>query len=116
MDYCKGVKMVLDFTKNEKETEKEDEGEEKKEATTDSGEGDKSESINDIDRANEAAERMARQNDRKEELIKREEKLAVQKALGGSSEAGKKSEEKKEESPADYAKRVMSGDLNDKKD
>ncbi len=62
-----------------------------------------------IDSANEAAERMERANKKREELLQRDEALKVEKTLGGVAEA---SVPPKEESAADYAKKVMANDVN----
>ena len=51
------------------------------------------------------------ENDRHEQLIIRQEKLAAQNMLGGKSNAGQKPEPKKEETPEEYAKRAIAGDL-----
>ena len=61
-----------------------------------------------IDAANKAAERLEQANAEQKEILARQEMLMAKNALGGQSEAGK-SEEKTEETPAEYAKKVMSG-------
>lgn len=61
-----------------------------------------------IDAANVAADRMKEQNDRHEALLKRQESLMVEKTLGGKASV---SIEKQEETPEDYAKKVLSNDL-----
>ena len=66
--------------------------------------------INDIDRANVAAERLETANKEKARLLAIEEKLAVQKALGGDSEAGQQAPKKKEETPEEYATRLSKGE------
>ena len=75
-------------------------------------EGDRiqSETISELDRADQIAERQKRENDRREELLVREEALAARRAVGGGSEAGKPAE-KEEESPKDYADKVMKGEI-----
>lgn len=65
-----------------------------------------------IDKANEAAERLERANKKKEELLLREEKLEVNRRLGGTSEAGATKLKKKELSPEEYADLVMKGEVN----
>ena len=72
----------------------------------DTGEGIQSETISELDRADQIAERQKRENDRREELLTREENLAARKAVGGVTEAGQ-TQEVKEESNADYAKKIM---------
>jgi len=51
------------------------------------------------------------ENDRRENLIKREEELFARKQLGGQSSAGQTPEKPKEETPEEYAKRVMANDI-----
>lgn len=53
--------------------------------------------IDDIDRANLAVDRMKRENDRKEELVARQEKLYVEMKLGGKSDGGQEVKEKTED-------------------
>ena len=69
---------------------------------------------NSIDRANLAAERLESANKAREALLTREEKLEVSRRLGGRSEAGAKTEKKKEETPEEYKERVMSGGFTEK--
>jgi len=68
----------------------------------------KKESNTMVDNANNAAERLEAANKKQEELIIRQEALNVQATLGGK---GNVQIEKKEESDADYAKRVMANDI-----
>ncbi len=65
-----------------------------------------------LDRADQIAERQKRENDRREELLTREEALEARRKIGGVTEAGKPAE-KKEQSDADYAKDVMEGKYNE---
>lgn len=65
-----------------------------------------------IQDAKEQADRIEKGNEKQEELIKRQESLAAQSMLGGSSEAGA-TEEKTEETPEEYAKKVINGEFND---
>ena len=91
--------------KKKEEEEKAEEEKKKKEA-----EGD----INFVKDAKEAAALVKAENDRKEKLIERDEKLVARKealnALGGGSPAGDRSEGK-EETPLEYMKKVMSGEI-----
>ena len=80
--------------------------------TEDNGNGNNSKIPKSVIEANLAAKRLEEANAKKEELLEREEALAVQRALGGKAEAGTPTE-KKEESDSDYAKRALSGDFND---
>lgn len=61
-----------------------------------------------IAKANEAADRLEKANVVMKELIDRKESLAVEKTLGGVTDAGQPTELK--ESDADYAKRVLHGE------
>ena len=64
-----------------------------------------------IDAANEAAERLEKANKKNEELISKQEALAVEKTFGGEAEAGAPA---KEETPEEYAKKVMANDVETK--
>ena len=78
------------------------------ETTEDSTERIQSKTMETLDRADEIAERQKRENDRREELIQREEALAARKAVGGELEAGQEPI-KKEQTPKEYSEEVMSG-------
>lgn len=67
------------------------------------------ETISELDRADQIAERQARENQRREEILDREEALAARRAVGGISEGGQPA--KKEETPAEYKNRIMSNKL-----
>lgn len=84
--------------------------EEPKEPVEDSQKRVQSKTMETLDRADEIAERQKRENDRREEILVREEALAARKAVGGTTEAGQPSE-KKEESAADYATKASAGEL-----
>ena len=62
-----------------------------------------------IDGALMAAGEMKKENDRKEALLDREEKLAAHKALGGTTEAGQSPAVKKE-TDEEYAERFRKGE------
>ena len=71
----------------------------------DTGEGVQSETISELDRADQIAERQARENDRREKLLEREEALEARRAVGGTTEAGgveEKPVKTKEEAAKDY--------------
>jgi len=87
------------------------------ETTTETeGTGVQSETITELDRADQIAERQARENKRREDILDREEALAARKAVGGISEAGQQPV-KKEVDDEQYAKDVLSGKItNDKKE
>ncbi len=94
----------------EKNDEKKQEEKPEEQPTEDTGDRDKPAEPDKIDRANEAAERLEQANKVTENLVKRQEKLAVEKALGGKGEAGTEPVKKEEETPKEYKDRVMSND------
>ena len=64
-----------------------------------------------VDKANEAAARLEKATDNLNKTLEKQEALSVKAALGGETVAG---QEKKEESPEDYAKKVMANELETK--
>lgn len=75
------------------------------------------EAISPLDRAEAAnkekeklLEREEKIIERKEKLAEREERIIAEELVGGRAEAGGETKPK-EESPADYAKKVMANDL-----
>ena len=84
----------------------EEEKNEDESTSKDSDKGIQSKTISDLDRAIENNERYARESDRREEILKREEALEVSRRVGGTTEAGKESKIKKEETPKEYRVRV----------
>ena len=83
------------------------------ETKEDSNEGVQSETISELDRADAIAERQARENDRREKLLQREEALEARRRIGGVTEAGQEPI-KKEQTPKEYADEVMSGKIPEK--
>ena len=67
--------------------------------------------LNMIEDARVTAERLAKENDRAEEIVKRMEVLESRKILGGQTTAGSTAPERKEETPKEYAARIMRGNL-----
>ena len=65
-----------------------------------------------VDHAVTAASELKAQNDRTEALAKRLEHLQAIQQLGGTSEAGTPPVVPKEETPQEYAKRVIAGEFN----
>lgn len=57
----------------------------------------------------EMYDKIKAENDRYEDLIKRQEELVSRKLLGGETNAGDVETKEKEESPADYVKRITGG-------
>ena len=68
-----------------------------------------SETISELDRADQIAERQKRENDRREKLLIREESLEARRKIGGVAEGGKSSVAPKEETAKEYKDKVMSG-------
>lgn len=68
---------------------------------------------NDIDRAERINKETRELLERREKLIAREERIHAQKMLAGKSTI-EETEKPKEETPKEYAQRVMSGGLNAK--
>lgn len=60
-----------------------------------------------IAEANLAAERMEKANIEKAKLLALEQQIIVERRLGGSTSAGQQQPKPVEETPKDYAKRVM---------
>lgn len=58
------------------------------------------------EKLSEMVDRLEKANNEAKEILQRQEELAAKNLLGGKSEAGNESEKPKEETPADYAKRV----------
>ena len=90
--------------KTENKTNEESKG--KVGESKDSGEGLHDKTTTDLDRADSIAERLKRENDRREKLLEREEALAARRAVGGTTEAGGVKETAKEETPKEYRARV----------
>lgn len=90
---------------------KETPSEEKTDKPVNNAEGVQSQTVTELDRADEIVERQARENERREKILDREEALAARKVVGGVAEAGQETV-KKEETNSDYTKKVMSGELN----
>lgn len=67
--------------------------------------------VDKIAQAQIAAERLEKANKEMEENIKKLESIATRNILGGQSTASPPVAEKKEESPSDYAKRMLRGGL-----
>jgi len=77
--------------------------------TEDSNVGSEPQATGLIDGANAAAERLEKANQKQEELITRQEELTAKQMLAGTADAGKEPEVK-EETAAEYAKRVMANE------
>ena len=63
-----------------------------------------------LDIAKEISKKLEQQLKKQEELVMKQEKLAVDRELGGRSEAGEK-REIKEETAKEYADRIMGGEV-----
>lgn len=77
------------------ENEKEEEG--KESSTTDTGKRSKPTAAETADATNAASERMEKANEKREELIVRDEALEAKKRLSGDAEAGGKAPEETED-------------------
>jgi len=62
-----------------------------------------------IQGAHDAADRLKAENDRFEANLRRFEELKAYETLGGKSEGKSQEQKPKEETPAEYAERVMRG-------
>ena len=62
-----------------------------------------------LEQAQESINQLRAENDRKEKLLEREERLRGAEMLGGKSAAGMK-QEKVEETDREYAEKVMAGE------
>ncbi len=91
--------------------------EKKEEQGTDenSKEGIQSKTMSDLDRADSIAERLKRENDRREEILTREETLEASRKVGGITDAGQPPVKEAEDSNEDYARKVLSGEENERK-
>ncbi len=69
-----------------------------------------------VDGAILAAEKLKEQNDRKEALLEREEKLVAQKVLGGTTEAGAQPPKEEKLSDVEYAEALERGEVNPMKE
>ena len=104
--------MVEEDKKPEDEEKKEEveTPEEKPEDSKDSG--DKPESTPLIDKANASAERLEKATAEQKKENDRTEKLAADKAFGGSSEGGQQIEKPKKLSDTEYAEALERGEVN----
>lgn len=66
---------------------------------------------NPLEKAEELLKTIKGENDRKEELLLREEKLRASQLLGGKASAGKVPPDKKEDTPEEYAQKALRGEL-----
>ena len=67
-----------------------------------------SEELSPLDRAEQLNAKMEENIRKQEELLKKQEDLAARQLLSGRAIAGQQ-QEKKEETPTEYVKKVMSG-------
>lgn len=59
----------------------------------------------------EMVDRLEKANKEAKEILARNEELIARNLLGGKTDAGVQHEKPKEETPQEYAKRIMSGKL-----
>ncbi len=95
----------IDETKRTEETEKKD-------PAGDTEEGDKPKTPKVIVDANTAAERMEKANEKREELLAREEALAAERQIGGTAEGGMQPVKEEPISNVEYSKKVDRGEAN----
>lgn len=96
--------------------DEEEKEEEEKQPEEDTGERDNPKSTELIDKANKAAERLERATEKKQEVLDKEEALMTRQALSGRASAGNQEEKPPEISNKEYAEKVLSGELNVKKE
>jgi len=76
------------------------------------GEGSKYETTPVIERAREEREKLEKATEAQKIENDRTEQIMAKRALGGTSEAGAAAPVVKEETPQEYAKKVIAGDYN----
>ena len=91
---------------NEQEVEKED-----AQVKTEDTAANLNERFSPIAEANLAAERLEKANKEKARLLAIEEKMIIERKLGGTSTAGQTPIKPAEETPREYAKRLTGGKL-----
>ena len=84
--------------------------EEKTETPVSDNEGGSESEEDPVGRADALVKRLKEENDRTEELVKRQERLEASRRLGGKSSAGEQ-EQKKEIDPVEYSKAALRGEL-----
>ena len=89
---------------------------EAKPSTEDTGREVQQDTLSELDRADQIAERLKRENDRREELIKRDEALEARRAVGGRTQAGVPPPKEKEVDDKEYAQKALAGELNKEDD
>ena len=65
-----------------------------------------------FEQTNEATDKLAKANEKTEELLNRQEALYEKQKLGGSSEGGKETKPK-EETDKEYAEKIIAGESHD---
>lgn len=95
---------------DEKTEETEEEPEESPPKNTDEGGESKTTAL--IDKANAAAERMEKANEKREALLKRKEEIEAKRVLGGKSTAGIPPVKKEPLSDTEYAEALERGEVN----
>jgi|TARA_R100000093_G_C1938195_1_gene71115 hypothetical protein len=69
----------------------------------------KVEETNPVAKAKAVIEELRQENTRREEILKREEEITARNMLSGQSSAGQVPAQTKEETPKEYAQRIMEG-------
>lgn len=99
----------------ENEEEKKDYPENKEEEKTEDIK-DTKKAFNIIEEAKEVNKEKAKLIEEEKKLMDRKEKLHAEQMLGGTTPAGQEKEETKEITDEDYAKKALSGEIDEKKD
>ena len=84
---------------------------EKAGAAKDSDEGSEQTAASIVERAEQAAKRMAEEREEYAKILARQEEIFAKQKLGGQSQNTPKKEEKGDDDPKDYAKKVLSGNV-----
>lgn len=84
----------------------------KNKGTDNSGDGDKSEAVSEVDKLNAASERLEKATKERTTQLDREEAILNEKALGGTSEAGAQPPVKEKLTDKEYAEAMERGEVN----
>jgi len=89
-----------------------DEEKENQQSTENTNEGSITETADVIKRADAAAERLEQANKKQEELLQRQEALHAKQILSGRADAGQARTKPVEETPEEYADKILKGEAN----
>ena len=71
----------------------------------------KEEPLSIVDEAKKVRDEIKAENDRREEILKQEQKLQSEKMLAGTAGGHVEAEKPKEETPKEYSDKVMAGEV-----